>query len=551
MPLSLVCVLLVGRELVPQPLVPLTRFSAIAPPLAASFLSAGALLFPPGGSSKVSRSVSDYMRRLIRYGAVLACVIGLAAALMPLLGYPAHVNRILKASLAAWLLLGWIGMLLRRKEVLALLGAEGDISHVGILKAGVRRFYRVFMFGPVAVYILYAFGYVNLAQLLVRGGLVTISVLLLAPWLHDKLRAAIARGLGYPDGGGLLALTAEGSRTAFRSVAPLLLLAVGAASLGLVASGWDYGGNLFSNLIGAMTFPLLDVGGSQISALSLVLLAFTIALTFLATRWVVQLLNANLYPLYDLDRATKTTLDALVRYVLVGLGLVISLDVVGVGVGILTVFAGVIGIGLGFGSQTLVANFMAGLILLMTRRVTVEDVIEVEGRVGRVRRISSFSTVVVTLDNLEVVVPNSKIMESSVTNWSRGDSPVRLNVAVEVAYGSDVALVRRLLMQVAQEDPRVLENPAPMVRFDEFGASGLLFILAPWIENAEERLMVSSDLRFRIERVFREHNVEIPFAQQDVHIRAGDGTIRVAIEDPSRASKGTELDGGEKNPPGS
>jgi small-conductance mechanosensitive channel len=208
---------------------------------------------------------------------------------------------------------------------------------------------------------------------------------------------------------------------------------------------------------------------------------------------------------------------------------VISLDVVGVGIGILTVFAGVIGIGLGFGSQTLVANFIAGLILLVTRRISVEDVIEVEGQVGRVLRIGSFSTAVRTLENLEVVVPNSLIIESSVTNWTRGGSPVRLAVEVASAYGSDVALVRRLLLQVAHEDPRVLENPAPLVRFDSFGDSGLVFTLAPWIEDPEERLMVSSDLRFRIDRAFREHDVEIPFSQQDLHIRAGDGLIKVEL----------------------
>jgi len=538
LPLSLVCVLLVGLDLVPAPLIPLTRFSAVAPPLVVALLCSGAVLFPMAGSEVVSASVARYMRSLIRLGAALACVIGLSAALMPLLGYPASALRLLRAALALWLLFGWIGMLLRRNEVLALLGADGDVAQVGVLRAGIRRFYRVFVFGPVVVYVLYALGYVNLARLLVRGGLVTVSVLLLAPWLHEKLRGLIARSLGYPDGGGWLALTKEGSRAAFRSAAPLTLLAVGGASLALVASGWDYGGNLFSNLVGALTFPLLDVGGSQITGVSVVLLACTIAVTFLVTRWVLQQLNRNLYPIYDLDRATKTTLDALVRYVLIGIGVVISLDVVGVGVGILTVFAGVIGIGLGFGSQTLVANFIAGLILLITRRISVEDVIEVEGQVGRVLRIGSFSTAVRTLDNLEVVVPNSLIIESSVTNWTREGSPVRLAVEVASAYGSDVALVRRLLLQVAHEDPRVLENPAPLVRFDSFGDSGLLFTLAPWIEDPEERLMVSSDLRFRIDRAFREHGVEIPFSQQDLHIRAGDGLIKVELsQTPQEASE--------------
>lgn len=533
LPLSFLCVLLVGLDLVPEALGPITRFSAIAPPLVVALLCSGTVLFPVEGSESLPASVARYMRRLLRLGAVFGCVIGLAAALMPLLGYGEESRRLLKAALAVWLLLGWMGMLLRRKEVLALIGADGDVATVGILRAGIRRSYRVIMLGPVVVFLLYALGYENLTVLLVRGGLVTLSVMLLAPWVYEKLRSLTARGLGYPDGGGWLALSPEGSRAAFRSAAPLLLLAVGGSSLALVAAGWDFGSNLLDNLVSAMTSPLLDVGGSQITGLSLVLLAVTIALTFLVTRWVLAQLHRNLYPVYDLDRATKTTLDVLVRYVLFGVGVVVALDVVGVGVGVLTVFAGTLAIGLGFGSQTLVANFISGLILLLTRRISVEDVIEVEGQVGRVLRISSFSTVVRTLDNLQVIVPNSKIIDSSVTNWSRGDAHVRLEVVVEAAYGSDVALVRRLLLQVAQEDPRVLENPAPLVRFDDFGASGLRFTLNPWVEDAEERLVVSSDLRFRIDRVFKEHGVEIPFSQQDVRIRAGDGTIKVALEQPS------------------
>ena len=460
----------------------------------------------------------------------LATGIALAAAMLPLFGYPPQVRRLLQAALVAWLLIGWLGVLLRKDELLALIGADGDVASVGVLRAGVRRLYPVFALGPVAVYGLYAAGYANLARLLVRGGLVTLGVLLLAPWVYHRLEQVMGRLLGYPDGGGVLALTPEGSRTAWRTVMPLVLVLVGGASAALVASGWDYDGNVFGNLAALVTRPLLQVGGSHITGVSLLLFGCTVVVTIVVSRWVLRVLRRSVYPLYDLDRGTQATLDTVIRYAMFGLGTVIGLDVIGVGLGFLTIFAGVVGLAIGFGSQTLAANFMAGLILLAARRISVDDVIELDGMVGRVVRIAGYATTVRTLDNLLVIIPNSKLIDGTVTNWSVEDIRVRIPIVVGVAYGSDVALVRRLLLQTAQSDPRVLDRPAALARFDDFGDSGLIFSLNVWIDDADERLVVASDLRLRIDRLFREHEVEIPFPQRDLHLRSSDETLKLALE---------------------
>jgi small-conductance mechanosensitive channel len=187
----------------------------------------------------------------------------------------------------------------------------------------------------------------------------------------------------------------------------------------------------------------------------------------------------------------------------------------------------VVGIGLGFGSQTLMANFISGVILLVARPVSVDSVIEVGGIVGRVVRISSYATVIRTLDNLTVIVPNAEIINTHVVNWNIDTPHVRLHLAVGVAYGSDTKLVQKLLHQAAEEHPQVLRSPGPIVRFDDFGDSALLFTLLPWTWDLDGRFIIESDLRLRIDELFTEHGVEIPFPQQDLHIRGGDGTVQL------------------------
>jgi small-conductance mechanosensitive channel len=530
LPVVVVCGGLLLLDLVPLELAPLLRFSAIAPPAVGAAVALSIALFPSQGSDSLSQVGARRARRLVQTVVLVTCLLGLVAALMPLLGFPAEAQRMTEALLLLLLLLGWEGILLRRSDLLALIGAVGPAAEIGVLRSSIRGSFRLLAAGPVVIFALYAIGYANLAGLLIRGGLVTVGVLLLAPWVHHRLRQAAERVLGYPDGGGWLALSPDLSKSAYRAIAPLLLLAVGLVSLSLLASGWNYGGDVLRNLASAISYPLWEVGQSRITGLSLLLFAVTLALAVLAQGWIVRLLERSVFPLYDLDEGMRATLGTMIRYLMLGVGVLIGMKVVGLSLRVLTVFAGVIGLAVGFGSQTLAANFMAGIMLLLGRRISVGDVIEVRGVVGRVVRISGYSTVVRTLDNLLVTVPNSQLLDDSVTNWTVEDTSVRLSVPVGVAYGSDTVLVRRLLEQAAREDRRVLAEPPPMVRFDDFADSALLFVLCPWVTDPDERFVIASDLRFRIDGLFREHGVEIAFPQQDVHLAGGEARIRVELE---------------------
>ncbi|QLA17309.1 mechanosensitive ion channel domain-containing protein [Desulfolutivibrio sulfoxidireducens] len=206
----------------------------------------------------------------------------------------------------------------------------------------------------------------------------------------------------------------------------------------------------------------------------------------------------------------------------------------------LAVVAGGLSVGIGFGLQNIVNNFISGLILLFGRAVETGDVIQLGGDMVVVRRVNIRNTVVRTMDNATIFVPNSELISGRLTNLSHKDRAMRREVAVGVAYGSDRDLVRRLLLQAASESPRVLTQPPPSVIFADFGASTLDFRLRVWVTEPEDSMSILSGVRDRIDALFREHGVEIAFPQTDVHLRSAPGLARATgettgIRPPGRA----------------
>ncbi|MBD3307871.1 mechanosensitive ion channel [candidate division KSB3 bacterium] len=198
-------------------------------------------------------------------------------------------------------------------------------------------------------------------------------------------------------------------------------------------------------------------------------------------------------------------------------GILWALNAVGVGTTSLAVAFGALGIGLGFGLQSIFNNFVSGLILLFERPIEVKDVIEVNGIWGFVEKINVRSTVVRTYDNSALIIPNSDIVSNQLTNWTFRDVRMRRTIQVGVAYGSDVKLVEQTLYEIAEQHPRVLVDPAPMVHFSDFGDSALVFKLRLWT-LLEYGLTTENDIRFEIDRIFREKHITIAFPQVDVHL---------------------------------
>jgi len=180
---------------------------------------------------------------------------------------------------------------------------------------------------------------------------------------------------------------------------------------------------------------------------------------------------------------------------------------------------GALGIGLGFGLQNIFNNFLSGIILLFERPIQVGDAIEINGIWGEVRKINVRSTLVQTYDNASLIIPNAEFISSQVTNWSFKDMRLRRTVAVGVAYGSDVNLVKKTLEEIAQKVTWVLKFPVPQILFSDFADSALIFRLRVWTD-IDHMLTVESEIRFEIYRLFNERGIEIAFPQLDLHVRS-------------------------------
>jgi len=200
----------------------------------------------------------------------------------------------------------------------------------------------------------------------------------------------------------------------------------------------------------------------------------------------------------------------------------IGLNIAGIPLRSLTIFAGAFGIGLGVGMQNIINNLVSGIIIFFEKPIKVGDVITLDKEIaGKVEKISIRSTAVKTFDRKTVVVPNSKFLESNVVNWVHGgDMLLRSKIGVGVAYGSDTELVKNCLLKVMDSHPDVKKDPAPIVRFAEFGDSSLNFELYFWA-HIFDRWMAISDMNFAIDKIFKENNIVIPFPQRDLHIHSG------------------------------
>jgi len=215
-------------------------------------------------------------------------------------------------------------------------------------------------------------------------------------------------------------------------------------------------------------------------------------------------------------------ISQIVSNVVLIVGIIIVLENTGIHLGALAVFAGAVGVGVGFGLQNIASNFISGLVILAERPITIGDRVEVAGITGQVQQIRARSTVILTNDNIAMIVPNTKFIDSPVTNWTYGDPRVRFRVPVGVAYGSDVNKVREALITAAREHPATLSEPAPNVYLEKFGESSIDFELVVWSSEMSYRpRRFKSDLNFLIDKHLRAAGIEIPIPQRDLRVRGG------------------------------
>jgi small-conductance mechanosensitive channel len=267
---------------------------------------------------------------------------------------------------------------------------------------------------------------------------------------------------------------------------------------------------------------LFVIGGTAVTLASIVSFVIFITLAFLAS----ALLRRGLQRVYSrrgLEEGVQYALNRLLHYAVIAVGIFLALDNLGISITALAGLGAILAVGIGFGLQNIAQNFVSGLILLLERPVKKGDFVVVGDTRGTIREIRARATVVTTLDNVDILVPNGQLITETVTNQTFDNRDLRLRVSVGVAYGSDTDLVRRTLERVAGEHSLVRDAPAPSVQFTDFGDSSLDFTLLCWISEPVLQVRVASDLRFAIDRAFREAEIEIPFPQRDLHIRSGWG----------------------------
>ncbi len=234
---------------------------------------------------------------------------------------------------------------------------------------------------------------------------------------------------------------------------------------------------------------------------------------------LTQIILYGVYRNRDIDEGSQYALNQLLKYVIYVTAIIMALHTLGINMTLVLGGAAALLVGIGLGLQQTFNDFISGIVLLFERTISVGDVISVNGKYGTVHKIGLRSSIVETRDHVTLVVPNSKLVNDSVNNLSHFTPIVRFSVSVGVAYGSDTQLVKKLLMEAAHNVPRVLTRPVPFIRFSNFGDSALDFEVLFFTRDHLLDEDIKSNIRFEIDRLFRENNIAIPFPQRDIWIR--------------------------------
>jgi len=273
-------------------------------------------------------------------------------------------------------------------------------------------------------------------------------------------------------------------------------------------------------LNGIRLFPISEGGETQVTVLTLLKGLVAILILIPLTAWLVRASESKVKRMKSVSPALQVLALKIIKVVVAVAAIMFVISSMGVNLSAFAVLGGAIGLGLGFGFQKVISNLISGVILLGDRSIKPGDVIEVDQTYGWINNLGARYTSVITRDGTEHLIPNEMMITEKVVNWSFSDEKVRLKVPFGTSYASDPRQVMKLVLESAKEHPRVLADPGPVVRLMGFGDSGIDFELRIWIRDPSAGVNnVRSDLYLGIWDAFKEHNIEIPFPQRDLHVK--------------------------------
>ena len=264
-----------------------------------------------------------------------------------------------------------------------------------------------------------------------------------------------------------------------------------------------------------------EIGNLEIAIGNILLFFISIWLAVKVARFVRFILEGDVLPRLNLARGVPGAISSITTYLIIGFGIIIAMITAGIDLSSFALLAGALGVGIGFGLQDLVRNFISGLILIFERPIQIGDAVQVEELSGRVRRIGIRSSIIKTWNGAEVIVPNGNLISNKLINWTMSDQLRRIDIKIGVAYGTDASLVMKTLLNCATNNKQILNNPSAYVLFNDFAESYLEFELRCWTSNYPDWIFIRSDIRVAIDEAFEKEGIVIPFPQRDLHLKSG------------------------------
>jgi potassium efflux system protein len=474
-----------------------------------------------------SARVNSTMRALL----VLFGVASLADLLVP----PSFEYRLLNLGLALALAIG-AGWLLR--------GGDVDQGHETGWGLVVWRSLKGVLGVGVAAAAANVLGFTMLSERLVTGVLYT-AYFSLAVVIGYRVLAGVIRLLPRTAVGQASHIMREHGDVVTSRAITVLKVAALLTGVMLALESFEIGGVIRAWASGVLTGPI-RIGALEFSLEKVVSFAVVILLAIWIARLVRFVLDVEILPRLKLKRGASNAISTVAQWTILGAGLVTAASALGLQAGQLAIVFGALSVGIGFGLQNIVSNFVSGLILIFEQPVKVGDKVEITSLalVGEVRRIGVRASIVRTFDGAEVIVPNGNLISSEVVNWTLSDQRRRVRVEVGVAYGTDPHRTMEILKAVAIEHREVLKYPEPSVVFLEFGDSSLNFRLMFWTATFDEFFRIRSEVYVAVHDALKEAGITIPFPQRDLHLKSlpHESSVALNVFSDARAASPAEVD---------